>query len=112
MVAYSGPHLLKKTFIHEAKERVRQGGAWGETFVPKQRVVGVLADADARMVNLANARSQTVSHQLQTWGSPIAKSGDRFKLEGPPHDRFFYVQTYETGGADRLTMYATMERLT
>lgn len=112
MAGYSGAHLLRKTFIHESKERVRQGGAWTETFIYKARYIGILADADARMVELANARGQTVSHQLQMWGPPIAKSGDRFRLAGPPQDRFFYVNTYEVGGPDRLTMYSTMERLT
>lgn len=110
MAGYSGAYLLRQTFVHESRERVRQGGTSVDSFVARQRFVGVLADADARMVQLAAARSLQVSHQLMIEAEPVAKSGDRFVLRGGPITRYFYVQTYEEAGPSRFTVYATFER--
>lgn len=111
MDAYSGAEDMRQQFVHQSRERVRQGGASVDTYVTKRRVEGILVDANARMINLAAARSQQVSHELLVEGAPFAKSGDRFVLAGPPQDRFFYVQTFEQLGPKRYTSHAVMERL-
>lgn len=102
---------MRQSFLHQSRETVRQGGVSTQTFVNKRRVIGILVDADPRMVSLASARSQQVSHQLLIEGEPFAKSGDRFILEGPPQSRYFYVQTFEQLGPGSYTSHATMERM-